>query len=195
MVEIDMNHMTFQECRLLMAEDKKRFKIDSTGKRISVILTSFFRIGNYLMSKHNIVARFILFFYVKPIYFVLRLLTGIQLPLGTKVMGGVRFPHYSCIIIAKSCFIGKNCTIHQGVTLGQSHFGKHQGYPTIGNNVLIYAGAKICGRIHIGNNVVIGANAVITNDIPDNCVVVGHNKIVSTDSYNVLGERGRKIFW
>ena len=91
--------------------------------------------------------------------------------------------------------IGKNCTIHQGVTIGKTHFGKHFGHPEIGNNVLIYAGAKICGKIRIGDNVIVGANAVITEDVPDNCVVVGHNKIVSTDSYSVLGESGRAIFW
>ena len=117
------------------------------------------------------------------------------MPLGTRVLGGLRFPHWSCIVIAQSCVIGKNCTIHQGVTLGQSHFGNHQGCPTIGDNVLIYAGAKICGAIKVGNNVVIGANAVITNDIPDDCVVVGHNQIISTDSYSALGEKGRSIFW
>ena len=150
--------------------------------------------GNYLLSKKNLFAH-ILYFTTACYFFLLRLVTGIQLPLGTQVGGGRRFPHWSCIVIARSSVIGRNCTIHQGVTLGQSHFGKHQGYPTIGNNVLIYAGAKICGGIKVGNNVVIGANAVITNDIHDNCVVVGHNQIVSTDSYTVLGERGRSIFW
>lgn len=45
--------------------------------------------------------------------------------------------------------------------------------PTIGDNVVVYAGAKIIGGVHIGNNVIIGANAVVTKDVPDNCVVAG----------------------
>lgn len=186
--------MTFREYRFLVKQDKGRFEVDDTGKRVSVHLASVFRFGSYLLSKDNIFAKSLLFI-IGAYYLFLRLITGIQLPLGTRVMGGVRFPHWSCIVIAQSCSIGKNCTIHQGVTIGQSHFGRHQGYPTIGDNVLIYAGAKICGSIYVGNNVVIGANAVITCDIPDNCVVVGHNHIVSFDSYSVLGEKGRRIFW
>lgn len=185
--------MTLCECLDLIKEDSNRFKVDATGKKVSLFQTSLFRVGCYFNEKNNILAKCILFF-VKSVYFLLQLLTGIQLPIGTKVLGGVRFPHYSCIIISQMSKIGKNCTIHQGVTIGKTHFGKHFGHPEIGNNVLIYAGAKICGKIKVGDNVVIGANAVITEDVPDNCVVVGHNKIVSTDSYSVLGESGRSIF-
>lgn len=186
--------MTLRECIVLIQEDQKRFIVDSTGKKVSLFQSSMFRIGCYFYEKNNIFAKCILIL-VKSLYFILQLLTGIQLPIGTRVLGGVRFPHYSCIIISQMSKIGKNCTIHQGVTIGKTHFGKHCGHPEIGNNVLIYAGAKICGKIKVGDNVVIGANAVITEDIPDNCVVVGHNIIVSTDSYSVLGESGRSIFW
>ena len=186
--------MTIKECIQLIKSDASRFQIDATGKKVSLLMTATFRWGGYLMSQTNVFAR-ILLVLVRVFYSICKFMTGIQLPMGTSIMGGLRFPHYSCIIIAKSCNIGKNCTIHQGVTIGQSHFGKHQGYPTIGDNVLIYAGAKICGGIKVGNNVVIGANAVVTNDVPDGCVVVGHNKIVSTDSFTVLGEKGWAIFW
>ena len=186
--------MTWKECKALMSADMSRFNTDKTGKTISVSLTTVFRVGSYLVSKRSPFL-YLPTLIVRALYFLMQIATGIQLPLGTSVRGGVRFPHFSCIVIAYSCTIGINCTIHQGVTLGQSHFGKHQGYPTVGNNVLIYAGAKICGGIRIGNNVVIGSNAVITNDVPDNCVVVGHNKIISTDSYNFIGTKGRSIFW
>ena len=186
--------MTFRDYRLIVKQDKNRYVVDDTGKFVSLHFTSVFRLGNYLLSKKNIIAH-TLYNLVAVYYLFLRLLTGIQLPLGTKMLGGARFPHWSCIVIAQSCVIGKNCTIHQGVTLGQSHFGKHQGYPVVGDNVLIYAGAKICGKIRIGNNVVVGANAVITKDIPDYSVVVGHNLIISTDSSNFLGTEGRKLFW
>lgn len=63
--------------------------------------------------------------------------------------------------------IGKNCCIYQNVTVGSSKVGR----PTILDNVTIYAGATIIGKIIIGNNVVIGANATVFKDVPDNCVV------------------------
>lgn len=80
-----------------------------------------------------------------------------------------RFPHgiYG-IIISGQAEIGANCTIFHQVTIGTN--GK--GVPKIGDNVTIGAGAKILGPISIGNNVSIGANAVVTENVPDNCVVV-----------------------
>ena len=65
--------------------------------------------------------------------------------------------------------IGENCTVFQGVTIGEWK-GKR---PHIGNNVTIFAGAKVIGNVTIGNNVVVGANAVVTHDVPDNAVVAG----------------------
>ena len=109
--------------------------------------------------------------------------TGIQLPLCTNVGAGLRFFHYSCIIVAQMCNIGRNVSIHQGVTIGRVFNGKKSGVPSIGNNVVIFAGAKIIGNVKIGDNAVIGANAVVTNDVPANCVAVGvPAKVVSNDS-------------
>lgn len=85
----------------------------------------------------------------------------------------ITFPHPVGIVIGggkdNQVKIGKNATIYQDVTIGQNN----NKYPTIGNNVTIYAGAKIIGDIRIGNNVVIGANAVVNKNVPDNCVVAG----------------------
>jgi serine O-acetyltransferase len=75
---------------------------------------------------------------------------------------------FSTIITAKS--IGKDCWINQQVTVGYN--GKNN-FPTIGDNVVIRAGAKVVGKITIGNNVKIGANAVVVKDVPENCTVVG----------------------
>lgn len=80
------------------------------------------------------------------------------------------FPHgLHCIHIAAGCRIGKNVTIFQNVTIGQSK----EKYPMIGDNVIIGAGANIIGDVKIGNNVRIGAGAVVTFDVPDNSTVVG----------------------
>lgn len=81
----------------------------------------------------------------------------------------LKLPHPMGVIIGRDAKIGNDCTIYQQVTIGQ----KNDKFPTIGNNVIIYAGAKIVGDIKIGNNVIIGANAVVIKDVPDNCTAVG----------------------
>lgn len=102
--------------------------------------------------------------------------TGIQIPIGTKVGKGLTFPHYSCIVISKRAMIGENCTIFQGVTLGKTR----KGCPIIGDNVTICANSTVIGKIRIGNNVLIGAGSVVIDDVPDNAVVVGNPaKVVS----------------
>lgn len=74
------------------------------------------------------------------------------------------------IIISHHAHIGKNCQIMQQVTISNGH---NKTSATIGDNVIIGAGAKIIGNVKIGDNVIIGANAVVTHDVPPNCVVGG----------------------
>ena len=84
------------------------------------------------------------------------------------------------IVVSDKAKIGNNATIFQQVTIGVKEFGGNA--PTIKDNVLIGAGAKVLGDIVIGNNVKIGANAVVVSDVPDNCTVVGiPAKIISRD--------------
>lgn len=66
--------------------------------------------------------------------------------------------------------MGKNCWVNQGVNIGYTN---RTDCPTIGDNVRISAGAAVLGNVHIGNNVIVAANAVVTKDVPDNCVVGG----------------------
>lgn len=81
---------------------------------------------------------------------------------------GLIFHHgFSTMVSANT--IGENCHIYQQVTIGN----EKGGCPTIGNNVIIYAGAKVIGGISIGDDVVIGANSVVTKDIPSHSIVVG----------------------
>ncbi len=86
--------------------------------------------------------------------------------------GGTVFGYYGmAVVIHARAEIGKNCVIGTCVTIGGKS-GWHE-VPVIGDNVHIASGAKILGPVRIGNNVYIGANAVVTKDVPDNCVVAG----------------------
>lgn len=148
----------------------------------SFCITFWFRIACYLVERKNVISKVCLMF-VKIVYFFNQRMTGIQVPVGTHIGSGLRFFHYNCIVVAYSAVIGKNCSIHQGVTIGRVFAGKKEGVPTIGDNVVIFPGAKVIGNINIGDNVVIGANAVVINDVPSNSVVAGSPaKIISIDS-------------
>lgn len=94
---------------------------------------------------------------------------GTHLGYGAKFKSVPNFPHglYG-IIVSHNAVIGENCTIFHQVTIGEGKGGA----PTIGDNVLIGAGAKVVGGIHIGNNVKIGTGCVVTDDVPDNATVV-----------------------
>ncbi len=99
--------------------------------------------------------------------------TGIEIHPGATIGKGFFIDHGTGVVIGETTEIGDNCVIYQGVTLGGT--GKETGkrHPTIGNNVMIGAGAKVLGPIKIGNNVKIAAGAVVLNDIPDNSTAVG----------------------
>ncbi len=91
--------------------------------------------------------------------------------LGKNSVSGEKlfFPHPMNIVIGEDVIIGSSCKIYQGVTIGQSK-GK---YPQIGDNVIIYPGAKVIGDIRVGDNSIVGANAVVTKDVPSNTIVAG----------------------
>lgn len=115
-------------------------------------------------------------------YRYINFITGISLPLETKVGKGIKFQHYSGIIISRHVTIGDNCTIYQGTTIGKTV----NGYPQLGNNVIVCANATVIGNIKIGNYAIIGAGAVVTKDVPDNAIVVGNPaKIISYQGKNL----------
>lgn len=185
---VNRNHLYY------ISSDLKRFSNKVEGlSSASFPLTFWFRISTWLYKKNKF------FRYIGiPIYLVYKihkLLTGIQLPMCTDVGPGLRFFHYNCIIIAQECSIGKNASIHQGVTIGRVFNGPKAGVPVVGDNVVIFAGAKIVGNIRIGNNVVVAANAVVIDDVPDNCVVAGiPAKVVSKDSSKCFSDKWVKTF-
>lgn len=99
--------------------------------------------------------------------------TGIEIHPGAQIGKGLFIDHGNGVIIGETTIIGDNCTLYQGVTLGGT--GKEQGkrHPTIGNNVMISAGAKVLGSFKIGDNSKIGSGSVVLQEVPPNSTVVG----------------------
>ncbi len=102
-----------------------------------------------------------------------RFITGIEIHPGAKIGKGLFIDHGMGVVIGQTSEIGDNVTLFQGTTLGGTGKEKGKRHPTIGNNVVIGAGAKVLGNIRIGSNVNIGANAVVIKDVPDDSTVVG----------------------
>lgn len=99
--------------------------------------------------------------------------TGIEIHPGAKIGHGLFIDHGAAVVIGETAEIGNNCTIYQGVTLGGT--GKETGkrHPTLGNDVIVGAGAKVLGGFEIGSGTKIAANAVVLSPLPENCTAVG----------------------
>lgn len=99
--------------------------------------------------------------------------TGIEIHPGATIGQGLFIDHGTGVVIGETTEIGDNCVIYQGVTLGGTGKDVGKRHPTIGDNVMIGAGAKVLGPIRVGNNVKIAAGAVVLNEIPDDATAVG----------------------
>ena len=102
-----------------------------------------------------------------------RFLTGIEIHPGATIGKGLVIDHGMGIVIGETTEIGDNCTLYQGVTLGGTGKDVGKRHPTIGNNVLVGAGAKVLGPINIEDNSKVAANAVVLKDISENSTAVG----------------------
>ena len=102
-----------------------------------------------------------------------RFFTGIEIHPGAQIGKGLFIDHGMGVVIGETAIVGNNVTLFQGVTLGGT--GKETGkrHPTLGDNVVVGAGAKILGNIEIGANSYVGANAVVIKNVPPNVTVVG----------------------
>ncbi|MBZ4655240.1 MAG: cysE [Peptococcaceae bacterium] len=123
-----------------------------------------------------------------------RFLTQIEIHPGAKIGEGLFIDHGAGVVIGETAEIGDNVTIYQGVTLGGTGKEKGKRHPTIGNNVVISAGAKVMGSFKVGDNVKIGAGSVVLKEVPPNCTVVGvPGRIVVKDGVSVSQKRGDDI--
>lgn len=102
-----------------------------------------------------------------------RWLTGIEIHPAALIGPGFFIDHGHGVVIGETAEIGENVTLYHGVTLGGTSWRKEKRHPTLGNNIVVGAGAKILGAIIIGDNTRIGANSVVVKDVPADSVVVG----------------------
>ncbi|MBW4644343.1 MAG: serine O-acetyltransferase [Goleter apudmare HA4340-LM2] len=126
----------------------------------------FYRLAHWLYS-------FGIPFIPRLISHIARFFTGIEIHPGATIGQGVFIDHGMGVVIGETAIVGDYALIYQGVTLGGT--GKESGkrHPTLGENVVVGAGAKVLGNIQIGNNVRIGAGSVVLRDVPSSCTVVG----------------------
>jgi len=102
-----------------------------------------------------------------------RTLTGIEIHPAAKIGRGLFIDHGAAVVIGETAEIGDNCTLYQGVTLGGNGKETEKRHPTLGDNVMVGAGAKILGGFKIGSNSKIAANAVVLGEVPENSTAVG----------------------
>ena len=118
--------------------------------------------------------------YLKKHYFLARWIsqraarkTGIEIHPGATIGKGLFIDHGSGVIIGETAELGDNVTLYQGVTLGGTGKEKGKRHPTLKDNVMVSAGAKVLGSFTIGENSKIGAGSVVLKEVPPNCTVVG----------------------
>lgn len=102
-----------------------------------------------------------------------RLMTGVEIHPGATIKHGLFIDHATGVVIGETAEIGADVTLYQGVTLGGTSLEKTKRHPTLGDRVIVGAGAKILGPITIGDDSRVGANAVVVKSVPSDSVVVG----------------------
>lgn len=120
------------------------------------------------------------FFYKHKLFFLARLIsqtsrffTGIEIHPGATIGRGLFIDHGMGVVIGETAEVGDDVTLYHGVTLGGTGKDKGKRHPTLGNNVVVGAGAKILGPILIGNDAKVGANAVVVKNVPYGATAVG----------------------
>ncbi|MEO9181662.1 MAG: serine O-acetyltransferase [Acidimicrobiales bacterium] len=117
------------------------------------------------LNDHHLLARFL--------SAVLRVLTGVDIHPAATIGEGLFIDHAIGVVIGETAIVGADVTMYQGATLGGRLLASGQRHPTVGDRVMIGAGAKILGPVVIGSDTRIGANAVVVRDVAANSVIVG----------------------
>jgi serine O-acetyltransferase len=151
-------------------EDWRTYEGDVARQGLWVMVV--YRFGRWRYQFRTPLLRVPLSFCYKILKLASQILTGIDLPCEVVVGRRLVIEHFGGIIISGDTQLGDDVVIRNGVTIGLRRTGV-RGAPVIGDRVDIGTGAKILGSIRIGNDVAIGANAVVLQDVPDNCIAVG----------------------
>lgn len=164
--------MTIKDILMLIEKDIEAWKGTKAGKKdilfsifdYKILIVWIYRISHFLYQKgYLMLARF-----VAAINLIL---FGIEIGVHVKIGGGFRIHHPVGIVLGAQ-MIGENFNVFAGAGCGGVS-PENRNQPIIGNDVFLYAGAKVLGDITIGDNVVIGANAVVLQSVPANCMAVG----------------------
>lgn len=174
----------------LRKEIRAVFERDPAAKNVLEVLLCYPGLHAILMHR---VAHF---FYKKKFFIVARwlsqfsrFLTGIEIHPGAQIGDGLFIDHGSGVVIGETTIIGDNVTLYQGVTLGGTGKEKGKRHPTIGNNVVISAGAKVLGSFEVGDDSKIGAGSVVLKPVPSGSTVVGvPGKVVVKDGQRVISK-------
>ncbi len=117
---------------------------------------------------------------------IINVISGIDISYTAKIAYGMKICHFSNIFISSKAVIGRNCTLHQGVTIGRGAIQGEESEPTIGDDVFIGANAVIIGAITLGDNVRIGANACCFKSVSENTTVVSNGvRIIKNENSNI----------
>jgi serine O-acetyltransferase len=133
------------------------------------------RVAHWLWSRHR-------YFIARAISQLARAITGVEIHPGAQLGPGLFIDHGMGIVIGETAEVGEDVTLYHGVTLGGTSSSRGKRHPTLGDRVVVGAGAKILGPIEIGADSRVGANAVVVKSVPPNSVVVGvPGQVVSRD--------------
>jgi len=150
------------------------FDRDPAARNVFEILTAYPGIHAVIVHRmSHWLWRHKLFWLARILSNVARLITGIEIHPGAQIGRRFFIDHGMGVVIGETAIISDDCTIYHGVTLGGTTWSKGKRHPTLGNNVVVGAGAKVLGPIDIGDGARIGSNAVVLKAVPANATVVG----------------------
>ena len=162
---------TYRSIKEELASIKERDPAATSGLEVALLYSGFhavlaYRVAHILHTHGHVLG-------ARVISQGAKFLTGIEIHPGAKIGKGLFIDHGSGVVIGETAEIGDNCTLYQGVTLGGTGKDVGKRHPTLGNNVMIGAGAKVLGPFRIGDNSKIAANAVVLSEVPPDSTAIG----------------------
>ena len=162
---------TYRSIKEELASIKERDPAATSGLEVALLYSGFhavlaYRVAHILHTHGHVLG-------ARVISQGAKFLTGLEIHPGAKIGKGLFIDHGSGVVIGETAEIGDNCTLDQGVTLGGTGKDVGKRHPTLGNNVMIGAGAKVLGPFKIGDNSKIAANAVVLSEVPPDSTAVG----------------------